>query len=140
MKTLITSQVKEAMKNKDSKKLEVLRAILSKITEGEKSNGNKELTETQCLQVIEKLAKQREEALILYRQAGRQDLIEKEEFQLNTLKTYLPPKKSLPETEVRVVELINSGIKDMGSLMKSFSDGSWDKKLVSEVIKRKLNG
>lgn len=140
MKTLITSQVKEAMKNKDSQKLEVLRAILSKITEGEKANGNKELTDSSCLQVIEKLSKQREEALVLYRKAGRQDLIDKEEFQLNVLKGYLPEKKSVEETEFRVTELINSGLKDMGSLMKSFTDQSWDKKLVSEIIKKKLNG
>jgi uncharacterized protein YqeY len=140
MKTLITTQVKEAMKNKESQKLEVLRAILSKITEGEKANSNKELTDVQCLQVIEKLSKQREEALVLYRKADRKDLIEKEEFQLNLLKSYLPQKKSVEETEAKVDELINSGLKDMGSLMKSFSDNSWDKKLVSEIIKRKLNG
>lgn len=139
MKTIITTQVKESMKGKESQKLEVLRAILSKITEGEKANSNKELTDAQCLQVIEKLSKQREEALVLYNQAGRQDLIDKEQFQLDILKSYLPQKKSVEETESKVDELINSGLKDMGSLMKSFSDNSWDKKLVSEIIKKKLN-
>jgi uncharacterized protein YqeY len=136
MKTLIMSQVKEAMKNKEAQKLEVLRAILAKITEGEKANSNQELTDAQCLQVIEKLSKQREEALVLYRKADRQDLITKEQFQLDVLKSYLPQKRSVAETEAKVLELISSGIKDMGTLMKSFSDGSWDKKLVSETIRK----
>jgi uncharacterized protein YqeY len=140
MKALITSSIKEAMKGKESQKLEVLRAILSKITEGEKANSNQELTDAQCLQVIEKLSKQREEALVLYRQAGRQDLIDKEQYQLDVLKAYLPQKKSYEETESKVNELVNSGVKDMGALMKSFSDGTWDKKLVSEIVKKKLNG
>lgn len=140
MKTIIMSQIKEAMKNKEAQKLEVLRAILAKITEGEKANLNQGLTDAQCLQVIEKLAKQREEALILYRKADRQDLVLKEQFQLDVLKGYLPQKKSLVETEQKVSELITAGVKDMGSFMKEFSDPSWDKKLVSEVVKKKLNG
>ena len=136
MKELITNQIKEAMKTKNSQLLEVLRSILSKITEGEKNNSNQELNDEQCLSIIEKLSKQRVEALTLYKKANRQDLIDKEQYQLYVLGSYLPKKKSYEETEREVDNLIKYGIKDMGSFMKHFSDGSWDRRIVSEIIKK----
>ena len=137
MKEIISNQIKEAMKAKDARLLEVLRSIMSKLTEAEKLNNNQALSMSNSLLVIEKLAKQREEALVLYRQAERSDLVDKEEYQWQVLKSYLPSKMNESETMEVLKKAIEGGANDIGSLMKAIAHYGTkiDKKLVSVLAK-----
>lgn len=137
LKQQISEKIKTAMKDKNSNLLNTLRSILTKITETEKLNLNKELSDEQILNVIEKLAKQREETIILFKQGNRKDLVETEQYQLNILKEYLPSKMSEDETKKVIQEAISAGANNIGSLMKELNKygNLIDKKLASQIAK-----
>jgi uncharacterized protein YqeY len=140
MKKSINEALKNAMKEKNAEKLSVLRSIIAKITEAEKLNSNIELTDDEIVKVVQKLAKQREESINLFKQGNREDLVAIEEFQLSVLKEYLP--QMMSEDEVRnVVKLaIENGANNIGLLMKELNRyGSLiDKKIASQIAKELL--
>lgn len=140
MKKSINDALKNAMKEKNAEKLSVLRSIIAKITEAEKLNSNIELTDDEIVKVVQKLAKQREESINLFKQGNREDLVAIEEFQLSVLKEYLP--QMMSEDEVRnVVKIaIENGANNIGLLMKELNQyGSLiDKKIASQIAKELL--
>ncbi|MBL8013703.1 MAG: GatB/YqeY domain-containing protein, partial [Candidatus Omnitrophica bacterium] len=96
--------------------------------------------------VIKKQIKQRQDSIEQFRQGGRQDLVGKEEAELNILKSYLPAEMSQEDVRKIVKETIASlgasSIKDMGKVMKEASlklAGRADNKLVSELVKAELS-
>lgn len=135
----------EALKNKDEFAKSALSGIKAKITEAEKSNGNKELSDGEVIKVINKAIKQREESAKIYSEANRPELASKELLELNILMDYMPTQMTEEEIEVAVREII-SGIdhggnmnKLVGQTMGTFNknyQGRADNKLVSDVIKR----
>jgi uncharacterized protein YqeY len=133
----INEKMKFAMKEKNVELLNVLRGIVAKITEVEKANSNKELSDDEILKVIEKLAKQREESIVLFKQGSREDLVKSEEFQLNILKEYLPQKMDENATRKVVEDAVNMGANNMGLIMKELSKygNLIDKKLASQIAK-----
>lgn len=137
MKNKINDRLKQAMKDKDSLLLSVLRNINSKITEFEKSIANKIASDTDILVIIEKLAKQREEAIKLYIQGNRDDLVINEQLELNILKGYLPTKMTEDETRIVIIELVEIGLNNVGLIMRELNKygNTIDKKLASEIIK-----
>lgn len=140
LKTKIQENLTLALKDKDGASTLVYRNILAKITEFEKANSNKEVNDNEVINVIEKLAKQREESIKLFKEGGRSDLAEKEEFELNLLKSFLPTKFNEQETREILLELIDSGCNTMALLMKQLNNygNKMDKKLASEIIKSLL--
>jgi len=140
LKLSINEKLKTAMKEKNVEMLNVLRSIIAKITEAEKSNLNQELSDDDILKVIEKLAKQREESIILFKKGNRDDLVKAEEFQLNILKKYLPQKMDEITTRKAVTDAISSGVNNIGALMKELGKygNLLDKKLASQIAKEFL--
>jgi uncharacterized protein YqeY len=140
LKVSISEKLKTAMKEKNADLLSVLRGITAKITESEKANSNKPLTDEDILKVIEKLAKQREEAIALYKQGNREDLVKIEEFQLGVLKTYLPQKMDEVATREAVKTAVESGANNIGALMKELAKygNLIDKKIASQIAKEFL--
>src|SRR6478735_8505673 len=136
IKDKINERLKNAMKDKDSELLNVMRSISAKITEAEKKDG-KVLSDDEILKVIEKLSKQREESIVLFRQGSRLDLVEKEEFQLNILKEYIPQKFDENKTREIISELFSKGFNNIGSIMKELNSygNNIDKKIASVIIK-----
>jgi uncharacterized protein YqeY len=139
MKTKINEQLKSAMKNKDADRLSVLRGIISKITEAEKVS-NTTLSDDEIIKTIQKLAKQREESINLFRQGNREDLALAEEFQLSVLKEYLPQMMSEDDVRDAVKTAIDNGASNIGSLMKELGKygNLLDKKLASQIAKEFL--
>jgi hypothetical protein len=124
LKDRITEDIKNAMKAKDKTRLETVRSIKKVILEKETSvrpQGQESLTETQELEVLAQLAKQRRDAIEQYRQAGRNDLADQEAQELAIIEEYLPKQLSDDEIAAVVDEIIASvgatSPKDMGKVM-----------------------
>ena len=135
----------EAMKSHDETRVSALRAVKTAI-QNEKTNGKfHELTEADIVKIVQKQIKQREEAENIYREAGREELANKEQNERLVLKSYVP--KMLAKSEVKkiveqlVVELNATSMKDMGRVMAELNKrytGSIDGKIASTLVKNKL--
>ena len=144
----ITTQLKEAMKAKDSLKLESLRAIKSAILlEQTSSSGAETLTEGQEIKLLQKLVKQRKDSATIFREQNRVDLAEPEEAQAAVIQTFLPVQLTEAEIETAIISIIDQlgaeGMKDMGKVMGKASQvlsGKADGKTISTIIKTKLMG
>lgn len=148
LKDQITADIKTAMKSKDKVRLETVRSIKKVLLEKEVSvrpSGQEELTETQELEVLSQLAKQRRDSIAQYQQAGRDDLADAEAQELAIIEEYLP--KQLSEDEIGAVIdeiLAETGAqspKDMGKVMGPVMQklkGRADGKVVQEMVKQKL--
>lgn len=142
----IMSDVKTAMKDKDSLKLNTLRFLQAAIKNREIDMRPNPITPEEVMGVIKKLVKQRKESIDQYKAAARQDLVDQESAELKILETYLPQSLSREQIEKVVAEVITAvsakSIKEMGAVMKEViarTAGAADNKTVSEVIKSKLS-
>ncbi len=142
----VMQDLKEAMKSNDEVKMRTIRAIKSAILLEKTSEKGGELTPETELKMLNKLAKQRQDALDIYRKEGREDLAEKEEQELIIIKTYLPEQLSEEEITSKINEIIEQtgaqGVKDMGKVMGIASKeliGKADGKTISTIVKKQLN-
>lgn len=140
----INNDLKEAMKNKDSFKLSVIRMIKGAM-QLEKPNPREELTDDDVIKVISKQIKMRKEAIHEFETAGREDLVLQNEKEIAILNTYMPPQLSVEElNEIidKVFEEVKpTSVKDMGMIMKTLSPlvkGKADMSLVNQIIKERL--
>lgn len=140
----INNDLKEAMKNKDSFKLGVIRMVKGAM-QLEKSNPRAELTDDDVIKVLSKQIKMRKESIAQFETAGREDLVEQNKKELEILNTYMPEQLSLEELNKiidKVFDEVNpTSIKDMGMIMKTLSPlmkGKADMSLVNTIIKERL--
>ncbi|MBM4150640.1 MAG: GatB/YqeY domain-containing protein [Ignavibacteria bacterium] len=118
---LINDDLKEAMKSGDKLKLETLRSLRASVIEFNKNGTGKELAEEDAQKILLQAAKKRKDAIDMYKQAGRQDLLEKEEAELAIIASYLP--EQLTEDQVMdilkglIAQVGAEGPKDMGKVM-----------------------
>ena len=149
LEKLINDDIKAAMLAKDKRTLEALRAVkaailLAKTDKGTSVEGMEEGVE---LKILQKLVKQRRDSADIFRQQARADLAEDELFQLSVIEKYLPAQMREEEiTKVISAVIAQSGatsIKDMGKVMGMASKqlaGKADNKIISELVKKLLNG
>lgn len=92
MKNEINALIMEAMKNHDTVRTESLRAIKSAFLtwQTSKDNAGKEMTEADEIQILKKMVKQRQESVEQYLAAGRKELADAEQAQIDVLETFLP--------------------------------------------------
>jgi uncharacterized protein len=143
----IAGDLLEAMKAREKEKLETLRNIKKALIEARSSKGaGTELTDDECLKVIQKLAKQGRDSAAIYKEQGRTDLYEQEAFQVGIIESYLPARLGSAELESYIGSLIlkleASTIKDMGKVMAVASKelaGKAEGKEISETVKRLLS-
>lgn len=142
----ITEDLKTAMREKDQAKLRGIRAIRSAFMLAETEKGAGEMTEEKEIQILQKMAKQRQESIDIYKEQGREDLAEKEVEELSVIKSYLP--EEMDESELKaflqdlVSELGASGMQDMGRTMGEATkrlSGRADNKTVSTILRELLN-
>lgn len=86
----ITEEMKAAMRSKDKQRLSALRNIRSAFINKRKESNADSLTDEQCVAVLRTLAKQRQDSVQSYRDAGREDLAEAEAAELAIMSVYLP--------------------------------------------------
>jgi len=132
------------MRAKDSARLAAIRLLQAAIKQREVDE-RIELDDTQVIEVIEKMLKQRRDSIAQYQSANRQDLVDVEEYEVSVLQGYLP--QQLTEAEVDalldkvVTETGASGMKDMGKVMaaiKPLVTGRADMGKISGLIKTRL--
>lgn len=142
----IMSQLKEAMKAKNTIALEALRAVKSELLLAKTSGAGGEFTEAQEIALLQKLVKQRKEAAEQFKANNRTELEEKELAQAEVIMQFLPKQLSSEELEVIIKEIIAevgaTSLKDMGKVMGAASSklaGKAEGKLISEKVKELLN-
>ena len=145
LKKRITDDMKSAMKAKDKQALKAVRMILEAIKQKE-IDERIELNDAQVMTVIQKMVKQRKDSISQFSDAGRSDLVEIEEAELEIINNYMPEQLSDEEVALVVDKVINdsgaNSMKDMGKLMgmlKVQLQGKADMSLVSQLIKSRLS-
>lgn len=141
------TELKAAMRAKDTNKLEALRAVKSAILLAQTSGSGKDgLSEDEELKLLQKLVKQRRESAAIYLEQGREDLAQPELDQAEVIEKFLPEQMSEAEIEAKVDEIILAtgagGMKDMGKVMGMASKdlaGKADGKTISMIVKKKLS-
>jgi len=144
----IDSDLKEAMRAKDTAKLSVLRMLKSalKYAAIAKSGAEAELNDAEAAQVIRKQAKQREDSIESFEKGGRAELAQKEKEELSILNGYLPQPMSADEVSKIVRETIAeagaTSRAQMGAVMKALQAkvaGRVDGKALSAEVARQLS-
>ena len=134
----------ESMKNKEKERLTVIRGIKAAVDK-EHIDKKKEINDDLVIDVISHQVKLLKDSIKEFEKGNRSDLIEKADFELSTLKKYLP--EALTEDEIEKIldnifdELNPEGIKDMGKVMKEVTPlkGRFDMSKISAIIKSRLN-
>lgn len=144
LKQQLKDDVKVAMREKNVVKRDSIRAINTMIKQIEVDE-RKELTDEDIIKLIQKGIKQREEAVSQYKEASRDDLVAKEQEQIDVFSIYLPTQVTDEELEAGMKEIIEAvgatSMKDMGKVMgqatKKFA-GVADGKRINEATKKLL--
>ncbi|MEM6610808.1 MAG: GatB/YqeY domain-containing protein [Cyanobacteria bacterium P01_C01_bin.72] len=148
LKEQIGEDIKSAMKAKDKVRLQTVRGIKKAILEKEvelRPQGVEALSKEQEIELLSQQAKQRRDSIEQFKNAGRDDLAEKESQELAIIETYLPAQASDEEVEKIVDELIAAAgattMKDLGKVMGPAMKqlkGKADGKKIQELVKSKL--
>ena len=145
LKEKLLSNMKEAMKSKDSVKLGTVRSVISAV-KNQEIDLKKELSEEEILTIVSRVVKKRKEAAVLYEKGNRPELKEKEIQEMKILQTYLPEQVSEKDLRRRIQEVIDEtgaeGMKDFGKVMKTLVPefkGKADNSLIKELSNEYLN-
>ena len=146
LKEQIYEDIKTAMRARDSERLSALRLLSSALKQREVDE-RIELADSDVVAVIDKMLKQRRDSIAQFQAAGRQDLVDKEQFEVSVLSAYMPQTLSAQEIEQAVRETIAAtgaqGVKDIGKVMgvlKPKLTGRADLAQVSAMVKARLAG
>jgi len=146
LRAQITEEMKTAMRAKDAPRLSAIRLLLASLKQREVDE-RIELTDADVLAIIEKMIKQRRDSIEQFEKGGRQDLADKEKFEITVLQGYMPAAMSAAEVDAVVAEaIVGCGAKlmaDMGKVMavlKPKLAGRADMGKVSALVKTKLSG
>ncbi len=140
--TNLQSEITQALKNRESIKLQTLR-LLSSALHNEKITQGKELSEDAIWAVIKREAKKRKEAFVSFKAAGRDESARKEEAELKILEAYLPEMMS----EADIIKLVEKTIADhpeantgqiISTVMKQAA-GQADGSLVAQIVNKKIS-
>ena len=146
----INNAVKEAMKAKEERKLSTLRMVNSAIKNADidaRGQGKPPLSDADLLGLLQKMIKQRQESVELYKKGGREDLVRQEEQEIAIISAYLP--KQMSDDEVKaaisaaIAETGAAGMKDMGKVigvLRAKFAGQMDFGKASGMVKAALTG
>lgn len=150
LRTRFTEELKAAMKAGDAARTSTLRMILARLKETDiaaRPSGVDKVPDEQIVAMLRGMAKSRRESADLYRQGGRQDLVEKEEAEIRVIESFLP--QQMDEAAMRaaieaaVAETGASGIKDMGKVMAALRAkhaATLDLAKAGPMVKARLGG
>jgi uncharacterized protein len=151
----ITEAVKTAMKSGDKRRLSTLRLVQAAIKDRDiaarvdakgQSTGQDKIDEGELLQLLQKMIKQRRESAKMYTEAGRSELAQQEEHEIEIIEEFLPKQMSEDEVTTAVSKIIQelgaAGLKDMGRTMAALKEryaGQMDFGKASSVVKATLS-
>lgn len=145
----ISEALKEAMRSKNAAALTTIRMINAGIKQKDidvaRARGDQTITDEEILSLLQSLIKSRRESIEMFKQGGRQDLIEKESAEITVIEQFLPRQLNAEETQAVVKAAIASAsatsIKDMGKVMavlKSQYAGQLDMSKAGPIVKELL--
>ena len=145
----ISKKLKDAMIKKEKNLVNTLRLMLAAIKERDiisKGKGHdEEVNDKVIISLLQSMIKQRKGSIDLYVQGNRDDLVKKEENEIEIISSFLPAQLSAKEIDDIIIATIKSSeaksIKDMGkviNLIKNSYNGRMDFGVVSKIIKEKL--
>lgn len=145
IKDRISQAMKDSMKAKEKEKLACIRLILAEFKRIEVDE-RIEIEDDRALVILDKMLKQRRDSISQFEDAGRQDLADKESFELTVIQEFLPPALSEDELanliQAAIKESGAESMKDMGKVMtivKPQIQGRADVGQVSQQIKKSLS-
>jgi uncharacterized protein YqeY len=145
LKEKINEDMKSAMRSKDVALLGTIRLIQAAIKQKEVDERIL-VDDNSVISIIEKMLKQRNDSIEAFKKANRNDLVDKEEFEVSVLKNYMPEQMNAEEVEKIIQEVIKkigaSSMKEMGPVMaqaKEILSGKANMAEVSKIIKAKLS-
>lgn len=140
----IDKDLKEALRQKNEIKLSVLRLIKAS-AKNKSIEKQSPLNEDEMNSLLSSMIKQRKESIEHYARASRQDLVQREQQEIDIIKSYLPQELSLQEIDIIINEAIQecnaSGVNDIGKVMKLIvpkTRGRADGKYLNERVKSLL--
>lgn len=145
LKVSITDAMKDAMRAKDKARLSALRLILAELKRVEVDE-RIDLQEDRIISILDKMLKQRRDSIKQYSDAGRQELADAEQAEMDVIQEFMPA--ALDEAEIYSIihEIISdtgaTSMQDMGKVMNAVRPqlaGRADMALVSKVVKEKLS-
>ena len=126
----INTALKDAMKARDERRVSTLRLVNAALKNADieaQGKGKQALSDEELLGLLQKLIKQRQEAVELYDKAGRPELADRERGEIEIITAYLPKQMSEAEARAAVAQAIETtgatGIKDMGKVMTALKQG-----------------
>ncbi|MGD0914960.1 MAG: GatB/YqeY domain-containing protein [Thermodesulfobacteriota bacterium] len=141
----LVQEMKQAMKSNEKLRLSTIRMIRSAVKNKEIEQRG-ELTDEGIIKVIQGLVRKAEESVEQFRAGGRADLVEKEEKEIEILRSFLPQPISREEIlriiDQSIEETQASSSKDLGKVMKSVIPklgGKADGKLINQLVKERLS-
>ncbi len=144
LKARISDDMKAAMRARETERLGTIRLLLAAIKQREVDE-RVELDDTAVLAVVDKMLKQRKDSITQFQQAGRDDLVQKEQAEVEVLKVYMPAALSDAEVAAEVQQAVAdtgaAGPQDMGKVMgvlKAKLAGRADMTAVSAQVKAAL--
>lgn len=145
----LADRLKKGMKDKDACVVSTVRLILAAVKDRDIASrtkgGGEEVSDQDILGVLQMMVRQREEAIVLYEQGGREELARQEAEEIRVIKSFLPEQMSDDETasavHATIAEIGARGIKDMGrtmALLKERYAGRMNFGRASAVVKSEL--
>ena len=144
----INNALKEAMKAKNERAVSTLRMVNAAIKNAdiEARTTGKDMGDAEVLGLLQKMIKQRQESVELYKKGGREDLMKQEEEEIAVISAYLPKQMSDAEVaaaiDAAIAETGAAGMKDMGkviAVLRGKYAGQMDFGKASGLVKAKLN-
>ena len=148
MRERLARELKDAMRQKDKRRISTLRLINAAIKDrdiGARSSGKERISDEEILQVLSKMIRQREESAKIYEEAGRLELAEQEREEIDVISGFLP--NQLDDDRIREIctelvrELDAHGMRDMGRCMAALKErypGQMDFGRASAMVKELL--
>jgi hypothetical protein len=144
LKATLSQSTKDAMRARDKERVATLRMVNAEVKRIEVDE-RRELSDDDIMAVLNKMLKQRQDAMNQFKQADRHDLAEVEAYEISVIEGFLPAQMHPEELEAFVISLIQesdaSGMQDMGKVMgllKSQGEGRVDMGKASALVKAKL--
>ena len=145
----LNDELKAAMKSRDQRATSALRLILAALKDRDIAARTRGVTngvdEAEIIDMLQKMVRQRQESIELYKKGNRPELVEQEQGEIAIIERYLPKKMSEGETNAAIAAVVEelgaSSIKDMGKVMAALKErysGRMDFAKVGAQVKQKL--
>ena len=140
----ITDEMYLSMKSGDKDKANTLRTLISKLKD-QQIKLRKDISDEEALKIIKTLVKQRKESAEIYSKAGREELAEKENFEISILDNYLPKLMSEEDVLSLIKKIVNEtnakDLSDIGKVMPLVmqrGEGKVDGKIANSILRSLL--